>query len=516
MIASDHHQSNGIATESNYDSRKLGIYAVPPQHLDSERAILGGAIISDDARREILSSVTPTQFYLDIHANILRIVARLDIDGKLTGDTDDNTTTIISAISESGIGSDVTGGIVPFLLELMGEHQSRFVDYHCGRVTRAAMQRKLISDLEESTRLAWAGESADAVCERLVTTAETIRTGLTPRTDDIFKRYSLEDLTTQFPDLDPPLIDGWLRSSSVGNLISKSKIGKSWLAYVTLLSVAAGWDLFGMTCRRSRVLLLDNELKKSELQWRMNSVAAAMGMDRSFWQGQVEIVSMRGNLRSITSLEREFRSLGRNEFGLIVVDALYRMMPDGVSENDNSAVTAVYNCEDHYAAMTGAAILNIHHSTKGDQAGRDIADVGSGAGAQSRAADAHIILRPHEEPDCVVMESVVRSFPPSSPKVLRWNFPLWTSDTELDPEAVKGRKPPREERKSAEDAKAIGMILAQIQDKGPSTVKKLIGYTGIGRQRLERLIGQLHSEGRITSTTVTVRGNECEQYQLPA
>lgn len=180
MIASDHHQSNGHATESNYDSRKLGIYAVPPQHLDSERAILGGAIISDVARREILASVTPTQFYLDIHANILRIVARLDIDGKLTGDTDGNTTTIVSAISESGIGNDITGGIIPFLLELMGAHQSHFVDFHCGRVTKAAMQRKLISDLEESTRLAWAGESADELCQRLVTTAETIRAGLTP------------------------------------------------------------------------------------------------------------------------------------------------------------------------------------------------------------------------------------------------------------------------------------------------------------------------------------------------
>ena len=67
-----------------------------------------------------------------------------------------------------------------------------------------------------------------------------------------------------------------------------------------------------------------------------------------------------------------------------------------------------------------------------------------------------------------------------------------------------------------EDAKAIGVILAQIQDKGASTVKKLIRYTGICRQRLERLIGQLHSEGRITSTTVNVRGNDFEQYQITA
>eukprot|EP00456_Euglypha_rotunda_P014051 TRINITY_DN1435_c0_g2_i1.p1 TRINITY_DN1435_c0_g2~~TRINITY_DN1435_c0_g2_i1.p1 ORF type:complete len:456 (-),score=74.81 TRINITY_DN1435_c0_g2_i1:6841-8208(-) len=349
----------------------------------------------------------------------------------------------------------------------------------------------------------------DEIAERL-SGAKDLLAGRNPR---LLDRVSLEDLTEQNPELDPPIIEGWVRESSVFNLVSMSKIGKSWLAYLILLSVAAGWDLFGMRTKRSRVLLLDNELKRSEIQWRINTVAKAMGMDRSFWAGQVEIVSLRGRLRPITELERELTQFNRGEFGLVLFDALYRMLPPEMSENDNAAMTQIFNLEDRIAEATGVAIGNVVHASKGSQTGKEIGDVGAGAGAQSRAADAHIILRPHEEEGCAVLESIVRSFPPRSATTLRFDFPLWTEDVELDPSKLKGGRPPREAKQEAKDGQDKLLLLARIQEKA-STARGLRGTTGIGPERITRLLGELVTEGKAVAKPILIRGNETHEYSM--
>src|SRR6185295_19621385 len=72
----------------------------------------------------------------------------------------------------------------------------------------------------------------------------------------------------------------------------------------------------------------------------------------------------------------------------------------------------------------------------------------SGAGAQSRAADTHLILRPHQETDAVVLEAVTRSWQPVEPICLRWQYPVWTPDSSLDPSLLRPDKPrrPKEQR----------------------------------------------------------------------
>jgi hypothetical protein len=47
------------------------------------------------------------------------------------------------------------------------------------------------------------------------------------------------------------------------------------------------------------------------------------------------------------------------------------------------------------------------------------ADVGGGAGAQSRATDTHLVLRPHEEDNVVVRNAAVRTWAPIVPMWLR-------------------------------------------------------------------------------------------------
>src|SRR5205085_5125384 len=121
------------------------------------------------------------------------------------------------------------------------------------------------------------------------------------------------------------------------------------------------------------------------------------------------------------------------EFSLIVFDAKYRFARPGQSENDNASEALFYNDADRFAGAMQAAVAFVHHATKGSQTEKRASDVGAGAGAQSRAADVHAIFREHEDDGAFVFEALVRSFAPVEPIGLRWIFPLWVPDDDVDP-----------------------------------------------------------------------------------
>lgn len=115
------------------------------------------------------------------------------------------------------------------------------------------------------------------------------------------------------------------------------------------------------------------------------------------------------------------------------MDALYRFLPDGISKNDNAAIAQIYNNLDQIAAFLNCSIVCVHHASKGDQSGKGVTDVGSGAGSQSRAVDTHIVIRPHELADCAVMDAAVRSFPPVMRQTIQFAFPLWSDKSASAP-----------------------------------------------------------------------------------
>lgn len=256
--------------------------------------------------------------------------------------------------------------------------------------------------------------------------------------------FSLGQLVSEHPQLRPSVIEGLLRKGEVMNVISAPKIGKSWLVIDLALSVATGrpW-LEKWSCEQGRVLILDNELHCETIANRIPKVASARGIEVENVSEAINVCSMRGALKDLIGMREFFESLRVREYSLIICDAFYRFLPKDTDENDNGSVAELYNYLDSYAATTGASFCLIHHSTKGSQSKKSVTDVGAGAGAQSRAADSHIILRPHEEEGAVVIEGEVRSWPRPEPVVLKWDFPVWVVDSDLDPRALRdpgGRK----------------------------------------------------------------------------
>jgi len=335
------------------------------------------------------------------------------------------------------------------------------------------------------------------------------------QSDDKYEFTPLEfgRLQDDYPTLDEPIIDGLLRRCETGNIVSASKVGKSWLSYCLAMNVISGRKFLGQfACQPGRVLLIDNELRKPTIAQRIPAVSKSMGVPESEVRLNLDVWSLRGQLLDLCAILRSLEKVQPREYQLIILDAWYRSLPIGVSENDNAQVMALYNAIDGAAERLECAWLNVHHSSKGSQSEKSITDVGAGAGSQSRCVDAHIIFRQHEEPGCVVLDAAVRSFAPIEPIALRWQYPLWMPDGSLDTAKLKGKLSVGEQRQGERDNEGITKLATAFND-GPASVKVLRGRSGLSKDRCERLLDQLEAKGSVKWIEEKIRGNACRVYE---
>jgi hypothetical protein len=264
-----------------------------------------------------------------------------------------------------------------------------------------------------------------------------------PRTSEAsLPIMSCAELLRTYPERRPPVIEGLLRVGETMNIIAAPKIGKSWLTLGLAFAVATGRPWLGnFQTTQGKVLLIDNELHPETSAHRLRTMARHLSWPMEEIAETISIVNLRGRLQDLYGLGNGLRNVEHGRFRLVIIDAFYRTLPMGTDENDNGRMASLYNKLDSYADAMGAAFSNIHHASKGDQATKAITDVGAGAGAQSRATDTHLILRSHEQPNAVVLDAAVRSWPPVVPLCLRWDFPVWTPAPELDPTALRTAKP---------------------------------------------------------------------------
>jgi len=265
---------------------------------------------------------------------------------------------------------------------------------------------------------------------------------------------SIGQLLQDHPQLRAPVIHGLLREGETMNVISVPKLGKSWLVIDLALAVATGrpW-LERFETEPGQVLMIDNELHPETTANRIPKVARARGIPLEQIAERVFVENLRGRLHDLISLKPYLLALPPGRFRIVILDAFYRFLPPGTDENDNGSMANLYNHLDECAARLEASFVLIHHTTKGSQSGKSVTDVGAGAGSQSRATDTHLVMRPHEEQDVVVLEAAVRSWPPVEPICLRWTFPVWTPDDSLDPTALRSERPKRK-RNAASDQQA--------------------------------------------------------------
>ena len=145
--------------------------------------------------------------------------------------------------------------------------------------------------------------------------------------------------------------------------------------------------------------------------------------------------------------------------------------------------------------------------------GTAVTDVGAGAGAQSRATDTHLVLRPHEEEGCVVLDAAVRSWPPVEPRCLRWTFPVWNPDDSLDPEALKveGKKRKREKDEAPPpEPWTVRRFVERFFGDEPVTLPELreaaAASPGLSTRRVADLLSIAEHQRLVTRVTLPGRG----------
>lgn len=303
---------------------------VTPQYLASERALLGGLIVSSESRNEILALVKPSHYFSDIHQTIAHTIARLAFDGRLNGGEDSNTTLILNAIDATGIGPELTGGIIGFMLDLMKDHEPRFVDYHAGRVIAAALQRKLIHDLQDSINSAMDGESPAQICERLIVTADTIREELTPRIDDKWftsKEFNEASYPTEY------FIPGILAKQQFAIIGGPSKGCKTTLILDLGLSLASADRFFNefQVTRPVKVGIVSAESGPGTLQETARRIAKTKRLtnlgdyENLFWKFDLPI------LTDPSAISRLIQWVNDKQLEFLILDPFYLMA--GLTEN---------------------------------------------------------------------------------------------------------------------------------------------------------------------------------------
>lgn len=291
------------------------------------------------------------------------------------------------------------------------------------------------------------------------------------------------------------------------NVIASPKVGKSWLVLDLALAVATGRPWLGaFETERGDVLIIDNELHCETSANRIPKVINARGIDLDQAADKIHVANVRGDLRDIFSLSGVFQKLEPGRFKLIVLDAFYRFMPKDSDENDNGTMSQVYNHLDAFAARLGCSFVLVHHSSKGSQSGKSVTDVGAGAGSQSRATDTHLILRPHEVDNVIVLDAAVRSWPPLESRCLRWSFPVWEPDDSLDPTALRPERPRRKtttESSPAKLAKAqwdVQRFVDSFVSQTPKTIAAIIRAAiaeDLSERKATKLFKEAQAEGLI-------------------
>ena len=319
----------------------------------------------------------------------------------------------------------------------------------------------------------------------------------------------LIDIVKRFPCLREPVVDGIARRGETVNIIAPSKVGKTYLAWGLALSIAHGQPWLGkFKTRQGRVLYLDNELHEETISYRGRLVSEAMGLTLY----GIDVRSLRGQILDYKQLREEVGLGVRGIYVAVVVDSHYRMLPEGITENDNAGMARVYNLIDSMACVTDATWYLIHHSTKGSQIGKSNTDIGAGAGSQSRAADAHITLQKIDDDsgDCYALEGSCRSFPPLAPIPVRWAYPLWTPDLTVNPDKLESPKTRQRKRENRGKEKDLMSTLSRHPEgiSANSAARK----SGMGKSLAEKMLEKLVSEGRATSAVGESFGNQATLY----
>jgi hypothetical protein len=189
------------------------------------------------------------------------------------------------------------------------------------------------------------------------------------------------------------LLQGLFRKGQVMIISDASKTYKSWTAMEAALAISQGGTFVKWPANIGKVYYIDTELEAFDFQVRMRSIIA--GGSYKPEPGEFRTLLLRGTKSEIATLVDQLSvRLAGKDIDVIVIDAIYSLLGDR-EENSNEDVADVGVHLFRLAKNTGAAVIFIHHFSKGSQQGKRGIEKASGAGAWGRFPDVCLAIDRH-------------------------------------------------------------------------------------------------------------------------
>jgi len=297
----------------------------------------------------------------------------------------------------------------------------------CDLAARGFREQEIVGRLREKMGLEGRHEKARRD-DYVVGTARRALAAAKPASEHVERPAiaSVRSVMAANPVKTPYVISRVLRRGEVGMVVAPPKARKSFLVADLAIAGATGSDWFGQySVARGRVLLVDNELSLNEIADRTRTLLGNNGHGLEEIDN-LDVMSLRDSDAGIDDIVEQIEEL-EQPYDLIIFDALYMFLEKGMDENSNADMTVLLRKFRRLAARTGAAVILVHHTSKGAQGGKASIDLGAGAGALGRAVDANIAIYRHAEEDCFVMRFNVRSSAPIGDLGIRWRYPSFSA-----------------------------------------------------------------------------------------
>jgi hypothetical protein len=321
----------------------------------------------------------------------------------------------------------------------------------------------------------------------------------TPSTDEKIHlppfRTFTEILTTNIVK-PPELIAGILHQSLKMEIAGASKTMKSWLELQTSLCIANGIDWFGHKTKKVNCVYLNLEIPDWAFNERVQLLSRALGLNANS-TGNLQIWNLRGidlspdkNWNIATD-----QIAALPDLGFITIDPLYKLFGEKQEEISTAACNAIMRRFDQLAERTRAATNCALHFTKGDPTKKNSEDRFSGSGVLIRDPDVYISSTKHKEKDCFSLEFTIRCGPPVEPFVIRWQYPQFKLEPDLDPIELYVRPSSNGQRRKGGfeikySAKQLAEILGNEELPAAKFRRKVMDETGMSRDSFYRLLKQ--------------------------
>jgi hypothetical protein len=405
----------------------------PPHDLDMEKGVLSSMLQPHGGTKAIEKAVTQLNaefFFVPAHRTIFTVIADLfDAHNGI------DLITVTSALRERKLLKSV--GDVAYVAQLATfVPTAANVAHYIEGVREKYQQRQIIVAATEAVRRAYEPDSNDAVLDELESRITSIRSlhgrnsGL-PEIDDAAVEIAKPIVT---PD---DVIAGLLHRGEKMQLGGSSKAFKTWLMFDVAACVTTGTDWLGkFPTKRGRVLYLNFELPRA---WCFKRIKAICDENQiKLEKGYLQVWNLRGYACDMsTLLPRLLRRIKPGAFVLIIIDPIYKIYGEHRDENRAGDMASLHNQLELLAVKTGAAVLYGAHFSKGNQAAKDPLDRVGGSGVFGRDPDTALTFTKHEEEDCFTVTATFRTHPPIPEFVVRWQYPLMTVDSLLDPTRLK-------------------------------------------------------------------------------